>query len=595
MHVLTLRGCGDERGFTLAPVLVAMFVVMGLAIAALAVAQGDLGPGKHDSDRKIAYAAAEAGVQKYMYHLVDDANYWAKCTAVSAPVNDPWDGTSTRRWESVPGSNARYTIELLPANGNPRCLASDPDATMIDSATGTFRVRVTGQALQLDGVTGVKRTIVVNFKRQSLLDYIYFTDRENLDPSLFTIYTGGYQTDGLAGTPSMDVTQWGLANCNRYFGDDPTLGNRAAQAFPDPGAENTGLRYNATWYRYASGYVPTCMEISFATGDSVRGPLHTNDEIRCQSTEPVIKFGREPTDRIEIVSSGETAAAPPGYRACTPYVNFGTATDKADAGTWKPKADPSVGKLELPPSNQALKRDTALAYRFVGPTSVVMSGASMTITGTREDGTVLSNATVALPADGVLYVANSPTLPCTAYNPIDPYTVQPGCGNLEVRGSYSVNVTLTAENDIIIMGNTTRAAGDQSLLGLISNNFIRVYHPVTNLVFTPYISGGRVYYVYSSCTNAQAPASVQVDAAILTLTHSFLVDNYYCGAGMGTLTVNGAIAQAYRGAVGTTSGNGFLKSYTYDDRLKHRLPPKFLDPIKAGWIVKTYNEQVPAR
>ena len=52
-------------------------------------------------------------------------------------------------------------------------------------------------------------------------------------------------------------------------------------------------------------------------------------------------------------------------------------------------------------------------------------------------------------------------------------------------------------------------------------------------------------------------------------THSFIVDNYDCGAKLGNLDVNGAIAQKYRGAVGTErlGGTGFLKNYWYDDRL----------------------------
>jgi hypothetical protein len=92
---------------------------------------------------------------------------------------------------------------------------------------------------------------------------------------------------------------------------------------------------------------------------------------------------------------------------------------------------------------------------------------------------------------------------------------------------------------------------------------------------------------------------VTVDAAILSLAHSFIVDNYFCGATIGTLTVNGAIAQKFRGPVGTSLGNtavtGFTKTYAYDDRLRFRSPPKFIDPVAAGWQVQLYTEQVPAR
>jgi hypothetical protein len=90
-------------------------------------------------------------------------------------------------------------------------------------------------------------------------------------------------------------------------------------------------------------------------------------------------------------------------------------------------------------------------------------------------------------------------------------------------------------------------------------------------------------------------SSVRIDAAILSLQHSFTVDNHDCGAKLGNLTVNGAIAQKYRGPVGTTGGTGFIKDYNYDDRLRYRSPPYFLEPIAASWHVVRSNEQVPPR
>jgi hypothetical protein len=221
-----------------------------------------------------------------------------------------------------------------------------------------------------------------------------------------------------------------------------------------------------------------------------------------------------------------------------------------------------------------------------------MSSASMKVTGTREDGSTLNATTVPLPADGVLYVANAT---CTPYDPIHTDAAPAGCGNLEISGTYSADVTFTAENDIVIMNDIKRATGTQALLGLISNNFIRVSHRVANQQFTPRGSGNTVTQVTSECTNNGSLRSLQIDAAIVSLAHSFIVDNYYCGEGLGTLTVNGSIAQYYRGPIATGGGaTGYVKNYTYDDRLKYRSPPKFLDPVQAGWVVQTYNEEIPA-
>ncbi len=91
---------------------------------------------------------------------------------------------------------------------------------------------------------------------------------------------------------------------------------------------------------------------------------------------------------------------------------------------------------------------------------------------------------------------------------------------------------------------------------------------------------------------------VRLDAAILALNHSFIVDNWYCGADLGTLTVNGAIAQKFRGTVGTggaTSGSGYIKDYNYVDDLQHRDPPAFLNPTQSSWTIRRFVEQSPAR
>jgi hypothetical protein len=120
----------------------------------------------------------------------------------------------------------------------------------------------------------------------------------------------------------------------------------------------------------------------------------------------------------------------------------------------------------------------------------------------------------------------------------------------------------------------------------VAQTFIRIYHPV------------------SGCSNAAsgpfgaAPGSLTIDAAILSLDHSFIVDNYGCGSPLGTLTVNGAIAQRFRGPVGTGGSSiatGYVKNYNYDDRFKVANPPYFLDPVQSSWRTVRYTEQLPAR
>jgi hypothetical protein len=67
-------------------------------------------------------------------------------------------------------------------------------------------------------------------------------------------------------------------------------------------------------------------------------------------------------------------------------------------------------------------------------------------------------------------------------------------------------------------------------------------------------------------------------------SHKYGEDN------LGSITVYGGIAQRYRGLVGTVSTSGYLKNYTYDQRLKYQSPPFFLNPIDSAWQIVTWVE-----
>jgi hypothetical protein len=126
-------------------------------------------------------------------------------------------------------------------------------------------------------------------------------------------------------------------------------------------------------------------------------------------------------------------------------------------------------------------------------------------------------------------------------------------------------------------------------MGLIADRFVRVMHRVDR---TKTCTGSSAANVAPVVTN------LRIEAAILSVQHSFTVDNWDCGL-LGTLTVNGAIAQKYRGVVqqfnGTSLLSGYNKNYWYDDRLRYRSPPYFLDPVDSAWDVVRVHEQVPAR
>lgn len=518
-----------EQGFTTVIVMGTLLIVTATAFVAYDSVQSDIAPARSDQDRKEAYAAAEAGVNEYLFHLSQDNAYWSHCTSVPqpAPVNQPWNGSGAdpRQWRTLPGSTWRYTIELLPVNGYSQCTLAAPDKSMIDASTRTIRIRVTGRA------RGNTRSIVAVFKRRGFLDYVYYTDYETLDPAWYVRVVNGAPT-------SPDLTAWASANCATYYRQ-----GRASKS------------YTGTWFdalNVGHPFTTSCTEIQFVATDKVQGPFHTNDEIfAC----PGATFGRNSQDQIEV------SAPSPGWRTC----------GGSGSPNWTGTLRTSSPLLTAPPSDSLLKTIVAPAYRFTGKTTIVLNGANMTVNG----------VSMALPSNGVIYVQNG--LCGQGYIPYAPYTNAVGCGDVWLKGTYSSSLTIASEKDIIINGNVTHT--NDALLGLIADNFVRVYHPTTG--------------TGASCVNSVGTMNnVTIDAAILSLQHSFTVDNYFCGTALSNLTVNGVIAQKFRGPVGTSSGGGvvtgYAKAYTYDDRLSFRSPPSFLDPVQSAWRINRQTEQVPA-
>ncbi|MFN8216185.1 MAG: hypothetical protein U0R71_06265 [Solirubrobacterales bacterium] len=512
-----------------------IMTVLGLALVAMLAAvavtavQGDSHMTFRDYSRKQAYEAAKAGLDEYAYHLHKDNGYWAKCTNVGTPtaVNQP--GSTTNR-RTVPGStSASYAIELLPVSGYSTC-----DGTNISTATasmlqpsgtmkGTFRVRSTGFA----GETQV--SITATFKPASFLDYVYFTQLETSDPVTYSTESeikGAYE------------------QCSKTMAE-----GRYKTSIP-----NSGGNY--------------CDVISFVSGDNIKGPMHTNDAFAICG-KPTL--GRNANDPVEV------SAPPQGWystkeiehsgSSCTGTPNF--------AGTFTTNS-PAL----LPPATNASLASLAEAqFRFKGQVKICLSGATMTVrtgsTSTCSGGTVVYSG--ALPANGIIYVEN---ISCTgAYSPfLTQYEATSECGNVYVQGTYSKPLTIAAGNDIVVTGNITQTS-EEAVLGLIANNFIRVYHPVErrfNSTRNQYECNGNAAGILKN---------LEIDAAILAINHSFIVDSYNCGAELGTLTVQGAIAQKYRGAVGTSGGTGYLKNYEYDERLHTIAPPSFIEPVQSDWVI----------
>ena len=218
-----------------------------------------------------------------------------------------------------------------------------PGAT--SNATFTYRVDTSclSQGAVIVWSTGkaanVTRTVQATLRRRAFIDYLYFTDYETKDPAAYT------SADDY--TPTEAQTY-----CALHYYEGRDVDSRTD--FP---GDTDGK---------------TCTDINFVSGDTINGPLHSNDAILiCGS----------PTFNGKVTTSWQGAGTPlKRYRSNTGG-SCGT-TNPTFANSGDPKyADP----LTMPPSNTAIKvkADATLGGAgclFTGPTSITLNAAgTMTV------------------------------------------------------------------------------------------------------------------------------------------------------------------------------------------------------------------------
>ena len=82
--------------------ILALFLVSILVAGALAATNGDIHLTANDLDHKRAYAAAQAGIADYAFHLDRDTTYWTKCVPNPPGAVNQMGSTANRR--AVAGS-----------------------------------------------------------------------------------------------------------------------------------------------------------------------------------------------------------------------------------------------------------------------------------------------------------------------------------------------------------------------------------------------------------------------------------------------------------------------------------------------------------
>jgi hypothetical protein len=554
-----------EDGFTIIIALGVMLISGLLVVAAFTAANGDIVLSHDDTIQKQAYYASLAGIQEYQYRLEKEPNFWQTCEAPSSVVPE--------------SEFEHYEIKLLAANGKKACETTHPFESMIEStgqAANTFRIESIGCAGKAkltkcpeshNASVQVHQTVAA-FKATGFLQFVYFTRYEDEDPTLYN--------------PT--------ANCETYY-------------------EVKGVKRSAE-----------CQLIQFITGDSVKGPMHTDDTTVVCGNPEFGRPGRSNPDKVEI--NGGL------HEACSSKPIFNTATKNYTVGR----------ELVAPASDDSLRSYVEPANQFSGATQLILNGTTNTITVVNKG----IEKPISWPANGLIYVekvkkekeeeACGYTFSSHCADGAKEKTQEAICGNVYVHGTYSKVLTIAGENDVIINGSTYPTSVASSLgseptgtatLGLIASHFVRIYHPVGETYKPPkpktcnngdsYNSSTGLCEYENSPEGCDAPTNLNatedkeaggygwgsqeniwIYAAILSTKHSFVVDNFNCGNELGKLNVYGAIAQNFRGIVGTSGGGGtgYIKNYNYDERLAADEPPYFLQPLNTGWEVN--RETAPA-
>ena len=394
----------SQDGVTMIIAIGVMLVTSLLLAGAFVATQDDIGLSHTDTAQKEAYYAALAGVQEFEYEMQINPNYWQKC---AKPAN---------ALPQEPGSS--YKVKILPAAGFSECSTSNPLNSVIEktgSAANTFRIESLGSAA---GHPEEHHTIIATFKVTGFLNFIYYTNHEDEDPSLYN----------------------------------------ASKVCTEPN----------TFYPNTTG----CQLIQFADGDAINGPVHTNDAVCVGGAASFGINGHKPPDVVEFYRGLNSSCNGTGtyYTASKSYVK---------------------GELLPPPtSDSSLETYAKPEDKLSGVTELVLEGATNEIDVTNAAINGGKPEKMAWPTNGLIYVKQSSSGACDyTYKPYeadDSYEAnsETNCGNVYVKGTYSEPLTIGSADDVIISGEIY-PYGDKgstptgtATLGLIANNFVRVYHPV---------------------------------------------------------------------------------------------------------------------
>ncbi len=556
----------DDSGYVLAVVIGLGLVMLLMVATTLTMTTSGEQKSNTDTDWNAALAAAYAGVEDYKSRVENDSSYarfgnpsdpyTASSTGISLPTstNPAFNITASQPWAVVPGSGGKAKFRYEIDNSN-------------YGSTGVIRLRSTGK------VGNQTRSVIADLKQNGFNDYVYYTNFEVQDPTI----------------------SGESASCGNYY-----------------------------WIRPGS-----CAQIEFAPGDILRGKVHSNDRILvCGSDFEGAVTTASQTNPIYSIAGGCSDATFKHGIVKSQSIDMPPTNQTMPLETRNdlPAQVPHPGCMYTGPTSIKLNSNGTITvispwtkYTNISATpggSTNPAGCGKPGTSTGQLGST-GGATFATPTDNLVFVQNVPNdssdpnywsssakpssfscttgttngrskegfkfgsfaYPTTNEDPPLTSTVSApayGCrnGDAYTSGTLKGHLTIASQNYIYIVGDLLYSNNQEDLLGLVAQNAVWVWDPMKNIS-----TGGW----YGASGNPLISKDRTIYAAILSVAHTFQVQNYQIGGARGTLKVVGSIAQNFRGTVGYGS-NGFLKDYGYDTRLTYSSPPKFLMPTST-----TYN------
>jgi hypothetical protein len=527
-----------------------------------------------------AYRAMQAGLDEYLYEANANPNY-VMCDGSTVYTGYPghWSATgsatlnaglcsglSLGTWTSVPDLAAVHGVPAWFTYGTPAIYDCTGTSAQCPTANTWESVLVVGAAGYTNDMSYQEATVSIQPTNNFLLSL------------------------------------WWL----NYDQEDPVTIN--AQNPPDCG------------YYWQVGLVNNCQTVDFVTGETLNGNIYVNDSIFiCGSpTLNGVVTSADPNHATIADPSDHTCSDSP---LGSPTLVHGAPVEQA------PTDDAVLGSVAAQngclyegPTEIKLAENGSNVYGMdvYSPDTPAGSdgaaGSNDTLDNSTNANPCLSNAGqqwwVPYPSNGVVFIKSCTSCTGSTWNPLanvyqpdNAYeAVGPTEGDAIVEGTLQGPLTIAAQNNVVIDGNicyaswtncTTPPASPQTadVLGLVAYNFVEVNHPMTNGGFGGWNNDSQCpsnvgYFGPGTTPNCDLQNPV-IDAAILALNHQFDAHNFDQGASLGTVTIEGSIAEDWRGPVGTFGSNntGYSKQYTYDSRLGYLSPPEYLNPGTSSWAI----------